>query len=232
MQIFESFIRNGKRVFIFLGEAGSGKSEIAVNFALMLVSEGKKVRFFDMDQTKPVFRSRELADLMQERGIIVEYTEQLLDTPTVTGAVLEKVKEPDFFSILDIGGNVTGAITLGQFADSWSLGVKPFLVLNPYRPFSGSEENSLVTMSNIITAARLENINVISNPNFGEQTTLDDVVGGYNSIKDLLKGTQYRTNLLVVPKVLENHARNIFPDADITGITRYMKAAWEDNNIF
>ena len=36
--------------FLFIGEAGSGKSEIAVNAARKLLTSGdKKVHFFDMD---------------------------------------------------------------------------------------------------------------------------------------------------------------------------------------
>lgn len=45
---------------VFLGEAGSGKSEIALNFAQALAElGGKPVHFFDLDMTKPLFRSRD-----------------------------------------------------------------------------------------------------------------------------------------------------------------------------
>ena len=37
--------------FVFVGEAGSGKSEISINFAKWLVQlQDKPVHFFDMDQ--------------------------------------------------------------------------------------------------------------------------------------------------------------------------------------
>jgi len=40
--------------FVFLGEAGSGKSEIAISFAKALAKAGDKpVHFFDLDMTKP-----------------------------------------------------------------------------------------------------------------------------------------------------------------------------------
>ena len=50
-----------KKNFVLLGESGSGKSEIAVNLACVLSKQspdGKEVHFFDLDQTKPLFRSR------------------------------------------------------------------------------------------------------------------------------------------------------------------------------
>lgn len=44
---------------VFIGEAGSGKTETAVNLALRMAREGgRRVHFFDMDQTKPLFRAR------------------------------------------------------------------------------------------------------------------------------------------------------------------------------
>ena len=42
---------------IFLGEAGCGKSELAVHLALELARQGREVHFFDLDQTKPLMRS-------------------------------------------------------------------------------------------------------------------------------------------------------------------------------
>ena len=38
---------------VFLGEAGCGKSELAVYLALELARQGREVHFFDLDQTKP-----------------------------------------------------------------------------------------------------------------------------------------------------------------------------------
>ncbi|NLA87780.1 MAG: hypothetical protein GX847_10990, partial [Clostridiales bacterium] len=48
---------DGKKTVIFLGESGSGKSEISINFAMRLRGETDRIiHFFDMDQTKPLFR--------------------------------------------------------------------------------------------------------------------------------------------------------------------------------
>ena len=56
-----------KKNFLFIGEAGSGKSEIVLNVAAKLAREtGKKVDLFDMDQTKPLYRSRDMADDFKE----------------------------------------------------------------------------------------------------------------------------------------------------------------------
>lgn len=60
--------------FVFVGEAGSGKSEISINFAKWLVQlQDKPVHFFDMDMTKPLFRSRDVEMQMEALGIICHH---------------------------------------------------------------------------------------------------------------------------------------------------------------
>ena len=45
--------------YVLLGEAGCGKSELAINLARRLLDTGKPVDLFDLDMTKPLFRTRE-----------------------------------------------------------------------------------------------------------------------------------------------------------------------------
>ena len=45
-----------QRVTVFLGEAGCGKSELAVQWALTAAERRRDVHFFDLDQTKPLLR--------------------------------------------------------------------------------------------------------------------------------------------------------------------------------
>ena len=65
---------------VFLGEAGSGKSEIALNFAQALAElGGKPVHFFDLDMTKPLFRSRDRREALEALGVEVHYEAQFMD---------------------------------------------------------------------------------------------------------------------------------------------------------
>lgn len=52
------------RNYVLLGEAGCGKSELAINLACRLLDTGKLVDLFDLDMTKPLFRTREQADTL------------------------------------------------------------------------------------------------------------------------------------------------------------------------
>ena len=65
---------SGAKNIVFLGEAGSGKTETAINLALRLAREGgRSVHFFDMDQTKPLFRARDCGDVLESRGVVFHF---------------------------------------------------------------------------------------------------------------------------------------------------------------
>ena len=91
--------------FVFLGEAGSGKSEIAISFAKALArTETRPVHFFDLDMTKPLFRSRDAGAELEQAGITVHYQEQFMDAPTLVGGVAPMLRDEDSLVVLDVGG--------------------------------------------------------------------------------------------------------------------------------
>ena len=54
-----------KRITLFVGHYGSGKTNIAVNYALKLAKERPQVALADLDIVNPYFRSKDsLADLL------------------------------------------------------------------------------------------------------------------------------------------------------------------------
>lgn len=61
-----------KRTFVFLGESGSGKSEMSIFFAQKLLEyTGKTIWLIDMDQTKGMFRSRDWKNQIENERIQV-----------------------------------------------------------------------------------------------------------------------------------------------------------------
>ena len=50
-----------KRVTLFAGHYGSGKTNIAVNYALLLAREGKRAAIADLDIVNPYFRTKDSA---------------------------------------------------------------------------------------------------------------------------------------------------------------------------
>jgi Mrp family chromosome partitioning ATPase len=65
-----------KRIKILVGEFGSGKAELAVNYAIQLKQYVPNVAIVDIDLVKPYFRTRENRVLLENNGIIVVAPEQ------------------------------------------------------------------------------------------------------------------------------------------------------------
>lgn len=171
-----------KSNFIFVGEAGSGKSEIAINFAKYLVDLNEKpVHFFDMDMTKPMFRSRDVKAEIEEMGIIFHHEEQFFDAPTVVGGVNLLLKDENCYVVMDVGGNDIGARAIGGFAPKVNQdSTLVYYVLNVYRPWSGNLNHIDGTLSSILKMShiKLDKVHMISNPNNGVSTTVEEVLEG------------------------------------------------------
>jgi hypothetical protein len=227
MQFFPEKMKLDTNVFVFLGEAGSGKSEIAVNWALAMSLAGKAVRFFDMDQTKPMFRSRETFPMLRAKGISINDYSQFMDAPVIPAAVFDTLCHYEGISILDIGGNAAGARCIGQFSEAWGKSVAAYLVMNSYRPFSASQNDLVRTVDEILAVSHLKQIRVISNPNLGEQTTPEDVVAGHRQLEELLAGTPLDIEFLVADRRLMQEVCQSFPTVPVFGISRFLAGSWE-----
>ena len=177
---------------VFIGEAGSGKTETAVNLALLMAAEGtRKVHFFDMDQTKPLFRARDCEAQLVKGGVTFHFQAQYLDAPTVASGVGERLLDDGSTVLMDIGGGSHGSHMIGQF--SHLLRGESTLVLyivNPYRPWSGSREDIELTMRRVLGAARLGGYSLVANPNLGPGTTAADVLEGLRRFRAMFPEEQ------------------------------------------
>ena len=59
------------RIRIIIGHYGSGKTEFAVNYAMLLSQQTSNVAICDLDIVNPYFRSREKASLLESNGVTV-----------------------------------------------------------------------------------------------------------------------------------------------------------------
>ena len=170
--------------FIFIGETGSGKSEIALNVATMLtLREGYTVHLFDLDQTKAMFRSRDAENDMVARGVTVHYMPQLLDTPVLVPGIIPHLIRKDSLSVLDVGGNENAARMVGCLSDYLTgESTAAFYILNPYRPWSGSIENIRDTMITVLNACHIETVYFAANPTIGPDTTAKDFQNGLDRL--------------------------------------------------
>lgn len=109
-----------KRLHIFCGHFGSGKTEIAVNYALRCAREGKRVSIVDLDIVNPYFRTNDARKILEEHGIEViapEFANSNLDMPTVPGEIMKVFNAPEKTVIFDVGGDGDGAFALGRYRE-------------------------------------------------------------------------------------------------------------------
>lgn len=180
-----------RRNFIFVGESGSGKSEVALNFALWLklLGDERDVHFFDLDMTKPLFRSRDVEAVQEAAGVHMHYQQQFMDAPTLVGGVRPLLKNQDAYTLLDVGGDYIGARSIGGFhAELRREDTAVFYILNAFRPWTDTIEHIDQTMGKILGVSHipLERIQMVNNTNQGPATTADDFLTGTRRLEATL----------------------------------------------
>ena len=176
-----------RRIYIFTGHYGSGKTEIAVNFARMLNKKGeRKTAIIDMDIINPFFRTADAKGLMESEGIRVElpiYANTNVDMPALTGTMGGIINDPEYDVVLDIGGDDLGAKALGYYAPQISAQDHIlYFTVNPYRPFTEDPEGIAEVFKDIENASGLKITGLVNNSNLLEQTTPEIFEKGYKTV--------------------------------------------------
>jgi len=179
-----------KKNFILIGEAGCGKSEIAINIAAGLAGRDHRgVHFFDMDMTKPLFRSRDLCDEIEAMGITFHHEEQYMDAPTMVGGVNRCLKDPDSYVVMDVGGDYIGARAIGGFAPRINMDdTSVYYVINSYRPWSDEMDHIDQVLGAILGVSHIhiDQLHLISNPNLGQDTDSRLVLAGQQKLEEMV----------------------------------------------
>jgi len=136
------------RITVFIGAYGSGKSEIAVNYALALKAAGHSVVLADLDIINPFYRSADAESILAQAGIeLIKpiFANTNVDVPAVPGAVFSLFDRTDRYAILDIGGEDLGARILASLKNRFpneesSEKAHVFFVVNTCRPFTSNPD--------------------------------------------------------------------------------------------
>jgi len=180
-------VTGGKKNLVFIGETGCGKTEASLNFAIALAAGNKPVHFFDMDQTKPLFRARDSAKVLEAAGVTVHYQAQLLDLPTLVPAVNEILADPGVYVVMDVGGSEQGARMIAQFnARLNAADATAILIINPYRPWTGDPDGIAAATARVSRSSRIGSVRIACNPALGLGTTAEEAVLGSRKLTELL----------------------------------------------
>lgn len=187
----DGFLAGLHRVNLFVGGYGSGKSEIAVNFTISLVREGKKVSIADLDIVNPYFRSREARGVLEKEGVEIflpALTMAASDLPLIQPEVRGALKNSDGLFVLDVGGDPVGARVLASFADVLVPGEYDlFFVLNSRRPFTGTAEEVVQLINEIEIAAGIGVTSLVVNSHLIDETNADIIDEGITLAQEVVR---------------------------------------------
>ncbi len=170
-----------KRLTLFAGHYGSGKTNIAVNYAMLLAKEGKKVCIADLDIVNPYFRTKDSESELTERGISLissRYANTNVDLPAIPAESYRLVQDKSIFGVVDLGGDDRGAYALGRFTDAIKAegNYRMAFVINRHRPLTSTVEDTVEIMKEIETACGLRFTCIVNNSNIGTETTAKTVL--------------------------------------------------------
>ena len=170
-----------KRVTLFSGHYGSGKTNIAVNYALHLADMGHSVTVADLDIVNPYFRTKDSAEDFERAGIRLissAYANSNVDLPALPAELYALTEDKSRYAVLDIGGDDRGALALGRYAPAIleEGNYESIFVANFYRPLTPNAEMALEVMREIEAAGGIPFTAIVHNSNLGEETTAGDVL--------------------------------------------------------
>lgn len=199
-----------KRVTLFAGHYGSGKTNIAVNYALKLRANGNPVVIADLDIVNPYFRTKDSEKELTEAGIRLissQYASSNVDLPALPQDVYSIVDNNTEYAVMDIGGDDRGAYALGRYADSLKKenNYEMFMVINMYRPLTRDVESTLEVMAEIEAACSMKFTAIVNNSNIGEETTEQDVLDSLGYADEVSKATGLPVRLTTVDEKLYNN---------------------------
>ena len=179
-----------KRLTLFAGHYGSGKTNIAVNYALHLAAEGKKVCIADLDIVNPYFRTKDSAAVLEAAGVHLispQFANTNVDLPALPAEAYRLVTDRETYGIMDIGGDDRGAYALGRFVPSIleENDYRMIFVANASRPLTRTAEDAMEVMGEIEAACGLKFTDLINNTNLGSETTAETVLAAENYMQEL-----------------------------------------------
>ena len=220
-----TFEENSRIVEAYIGEYASGKSEMAINRALELSNQGRRVTLVDLDTVEPFYTLRPIKNQLEKLNLnVISSSREDSFGLGETGAMLNPRarwalrNEGDI--ILDIGYGVFGAQTLNLVEDiDQTPELKVIAVLNASRPMTNSLDRILEYVDGL---GRVDAI--VANTHMGDETTPEIISAGNEIIVEAARILQLPIIYVAIIEELKDSNVNNF-DLPVKYIKRHMPSA-------
>ena len=209
-----------KRTTLFAGHYGSGKTNIAVNYAKFLREQGNDVVIADLDIVNPYFRTKDSQADLEAAGIRLissKYANSNVDLPALPSEIYGIFENKSSLAVLDVGGDDRGALALGRYTplikaeDDYEM----LLVINRYRPLTRTADDCIEIMHEVEAAGGLKFTGLVNNSNLGAETVAQDILDSVDYAKEVSEKTGLPVRMTAVEKELavelKGKIENLFP---------------------
>ena len=220
---------NNKRITVFAGHYGSGKTNISVNYALRLKKEHEKVVIADLDIVNPYFRSKDSEKHLEERGIHLissEYANSNVDVPAMPAEAYAIIDNKQTVAVIDVGGDDRGALAMGRYAPAIleENDYEMLFVINKYRPLTPDCNSTLTVMHEIETACSMKFTGIVNNSNLGEETDEETVINSVSYADEISAASGLPIRMTTVKENLYNTLKDKV--VNCTPIKLYVRQSW------
>jgi len=219
-----------RRIVIFFGGYGSGKTEISINLAVRLASRGEQVTLVDLDTVTPFFRTRERQEEIEAYGVRVVTpphavrSSSLPIPPSGLRYIPEAVKGR---VIMDVGGNDLGARVLGSIKDKLVQGeFEALFVVNTQRPFTRDVSSIQSMLRSVEHASNLSATGLVCNTHLGPLTDVSTVTLGLSIVLDAAAEVGKKVRFVSCADTLQDAVRQVVHGVPVLGLRLYMTPPW------
>lgn len=180
-----------KKIVILIGNYCSGKTEIAMNMAMLSASQGKRTQVIDLDRINDYFRMSDHIQMLIDKCINVvspSFVGKGL-TQTVMPAQVASAFDSDWdLVIFDVGGDQAGALSLARYHQDFAAlepgQLEVYDIVNVFRPMSESPEKIIKLKGELEGFARQTVTGFVNNSNLLNYASADDLRQGYDILRD------------------------------------------------